>query len=446
MAEETDRFLERAASFAAPTASTAKVREVGRLEAAMAADRKVYGFSWYAGEVPHPSRLVKDFATPGKPFSYPFDEMDWKDCGTYGMIYRVLEAIVSMPRRVVARDESDAAKEARDMVIEALSGIAGLSKAISRLYEKVPDGIAFVELDWTERGGVLYPWRAEPRPMEAFGFKWDQETASYALHVRRSGQLIPAPLGKFLYPTHGTRNAPWGWGLKEVLHYPWQGRVFTLLDWQLANERWARPTVIVQYQPAATGDKDEDEAENQRRENLALELGGNIHADGVAAFPVGTFTVEIKPPTADSGEMRGFHDTLGREIARLVLGEVNTAGLRPGVGAYASDSIAEGLSHRKTVIGGNDLCSYLGDTLFSDLVAANLPGAPVPRMVIDTTPEEAARLIMDGLTKAAELELDEPLRVPRSHVYGALRIPEPLPDDETVVLGRSGNASRNQVV
>ena len=401
----------------------------------MANASQVTGLRFPEGEIPPTGDLVRHHSPRDKPWDYIHEEME-QDLDLAGMLYRLYEAVLSLKRRIVPADGTEGAREAAAMVRECIEGIPLWGQVLQHLVTHVGDGIAFAELNWTDHGGVLRPYEGWPRFKRHFAFKpnrWGEPE----LYVRRFGAkdgLIKPDPWKFLWPVRGLLYYPWGCGLKEKLYWYWKAKLFVLQDWQSHIEQWVRPITKIGFDTVDTGDRDADELVNAEIEANALEIARNVYGDGCVVFDreamdVGVLTAEM----SGNASFREFIETIARSMARFVLAEVNTLGLRPGTGAYASDVTAEGISHQKSCLVGHDLGAYLRDTLFKWLVEANLPGAPVPRMVIDMTSEAASRLLMDGVKEA----LEKGFPVAEQHLKSVWHLPDrPEPGDVSFISPR----------
>jgi len=380
-------------------------------------------------EDPHPSEILARRSPLDKPFGYLYREMDLKDTDLPGLYGKLFDSILGLPRRIVAGDGTTQAAEAARLSIHALGRITDFASTLRSQLEAIPNGVAFLEVVWDYLTrepfrGALVPVALLPRPMWRFGFQKGR------LFVRTAdGQKILPPAGKFVVYRRGP--APWGEAQKDLLYWVYFAKAFLWQWWLHFTEKWAAPTAGAQYEPALVGTEEERRKANENLEKQALGLAEAVQNAYAFARPKGVDVGLIEAVRSGSISYAEAVHSCTRAQALLIQGEVNTSGLRPGTGAFASDRVAQDIRKEKRNLQAQDLSAHIKDTLLRWITEVNYgPDVAVPRMVIDTLAGEDRQDLRDGLTDAVRSGAD--VKIPLSHLKLVWMIPDPLTGEETV--------------
>lgn len=295
-----------------------------------------------------PSRIIGAFAG-GKAREWFYHQMLLEDLDLAAQYRRRILAVLALPRQWHAPVEGRKAGKLVDLCHRVFgrpgapgTGIISNFFAIEKtLLKSLATGIEVAELQWEKIGGkfagMWAPVWCMPKPISRFCMK-DRE-----LHVLgRNREPIPAPAGKFLVFRDGDVNDS-GWPEASLDYIYTTYRIQKdLRAWEMsALERFGSPTVVVYYNAATTEiDGRAADVVNEELQQRALDLAEAVQSDFAAAIPDG-FKVDV---ITTLGNQNFFYQDPQsqnkRAIARYLSGEINTSGLRPGTGAFASDTIA----------------------------------------------------------------------------------------------------------
>lgn len=414
-------------------------RPVPALEREMASEHQVehlFGRSTSIfREDPHPSRILRTRSEPGHRLGELYLDMREKDTTLGGLLRKRFEAVIELPRRIDPADSSPEAAEAADFCRRSIESISGFSSVLNELLYGRSDGVAFAEVMWGRptRGplaGAWVPVDLVDRPMWRFAFRDRQ------LHVRRpSGEPLPAPPGKFIRFTCATKDTPWGRPLLDEIYWYWWIKKHVKKFWAVFVEKWAQPTAIGKYPHRGGGGGDTATAQtasktNQENQAKLMEVLRAIQSEMGIVIPQ-DLDVGLLEATRSGNDSYGtFVGSLDRGMALLIMGEVNTSGMRPGTGAYASEQVSYRIGREKVKLDAHDLAATtIRDQLLRPIVHLNLGlDVPVPRFVIDTGELEDRQQRMDGISRvraAGEA-------VPRRYFYATHLVPEPREGEEVV--------------
>jgi len=386
-------------------------------------------------EDPHPSEILATRSRPDHRLGELYEEMYRKDGDLKGLQRKLDDSVLDLSRSVVAHDERRRAVEVRDLCDAALDGIDNLDDRLRHQLGAEPRGVAVDEIIWEEipRGphrGAWLPVDIISRPMWRFAFN------KRRLGVRRvDGPPIPAPIGKFLVSRRGSNDSPWGDPLLDYLYWPWYIKLHGIHFWSLNLEQWTSPFPIGRWK-RFTGDDAEDK--NDDMEKQALELARAVWGGGAASAPDDVLLDLIEAKRSGNVSYADFCAAQTRKMALVLQGEINTSGLRPGVGVYASEAISQEIRQEKRNLKAVGLVAHLRKTLLRWIVTLNYgPDEPCPPYVIDVLAAEEQETLLKGIEAAfaANAHLQEPIRIPRSHLHRAWRIPAPVGGEAYVTEG-----------
>jgi phage gp29-like protein len=396
-----------------------------------AIDRFANLFTGPYREDPHPSEILRTRSTPGKPLGHLYDEMLEKDTDLAAYEMKRREAVLALPRFIIPADSSPKALEAADFCRTVLSGIKSLETNFSHQLQSRSYGVRHDELIWErlQRGplaGAVVPVAIIDRPMHRFLYRRG------VLHVRQLAgkDPIPAPPGKFLVARHGTKDQPWGLPLLDKVYWPWFIKKHGWKFYAVFVEKFGQPTAWVKYpnRPMVTVGAD-GQATRQDLQAKALEIAKAIQTEMAVAIPEGIVLDFLEASRGGDGTYNQFIQLCSRSEAMIYLGEVNTSGLRPGTGSYASDEVADRVSSRKVKLDARDAGAHWKDELFVPLVQLNLgPDYPVPQLLIDHVDAEDRAQRREGL----QLLITNRQPIPRRYFYMTAQAPEPRDGEEVV--------------
>jgi phage gp29-like protein len=377
---------------------------------------------------PHPSRILAEKSEPTDRLGELYDRMLATDLDLSGFVQKRKDAVLKLPRSIVAADGTPRAAETATFCHSALSIVRDLATNLQHQLDSRAKGIAIEELLWEriprgELAGAWVPVGIVDRPMWRFLFREGQ------LFVRQAHgkEAIEAPLGKFLVMTHGTKDSPWGAALLDDCWRAWWLKKNGLKFWAIFLDKWGQPTAIGKYK--AKGHGEGAERTNQKNQALLLEVIEKLQSSYGIALPDGLELELLEASRSGSVSYEAFQGMLTRSMAIKILGEVDTSGVAKGPGSFAKADISNEVRLEKVVLDARDLAAHLKDDLLSLLVAVNFgPDWPVPLWQIDTVEAEDRELRQDGIDKV--LGAGEP--VGRRYFYLTHQVPEPAPGEAVV--------------
>jgi phage gp29-like protein len=355
----------------------------------------------------HPSEFVRERSEPGERPGELYARMVRSDTDLAGLLEKRRKAVLALPRYLRPRDSSPQAREVAGFVRQGLAVVPQRVINLAHLLDAIPKGVAMEELIWEEipRGplaGAWLPVDVIDRPMHRFAF----EAHSGRLHVRRrSGLPVPAPPGKFLVHTHGTKDTPWGAALLDHVYWYWFLKKHAAKYWAVFVERFAQPLVVGKYKHR-NGDDPQAVAYNEEQQRQLLAAIEAIRTGTGLALPEGLLLEFLEASRSGDASYQSFCGWLTRSMALVVLGEIDTSGLAKGPGSFAKSEVSnevriETLKHDAGILG-----TFETDTLLRWIVWANYgPDAPVPHSVydsIDATDREQRRLGIEAGLKAGQ--------------------------------------------
>lgn len=387
-----------------------------------------FGRNWQL-EDPHPSRILDRRSDATDRLGELYARMLEEDGELQGLVDKRLDAVMALPRIIEAADDTPLALKTALFCSQVCSIIPSFPKFLRHQASSLATGVAFDELTWDHKevpgfGESLIPVRIVDRPMWRFGF------VKGVLHVRRPGTatlLEPAPPGQFIVMRQGTLDSPWGAGLLDAAWKYWFIKKHGVKWFAVHVEKWASPTTVAKYQHNnATPEGEKATAELMGQ---ALRLAQAIQSNLAVAMPEGVDASLLEATRSGEGGYSTLANLCSRAHALLFLGEVNTSGMRPGVGAFASDQVANEVRFEKVSLTADDLGPHVREQLFRPLVELNFgPGAPVPFFTIDTRGAEDKKEQRAGV----ELLLKHRQPVTRRHFYLAAGAPIPRAGEDVV--------------
>lgn len=382
-------------------------------------------------EDPHPSRILRERSRGHQRRGELYDEMRASDTDLAGFIRKRSDAVLQLPRRIVPANGTPEAAAVAAACQAALGAIPNLSGSLAHLLRSRADGIAFLEIVWTQprRGplaGLWTPLDLIDRPMHRFLFR------DGALFVRQalSAAPIAAPPGKFVVMRYGTKDNPWGGpSLLDEVYWYWHIKRDGLKFYAGFLERWAQPLAVGKYphRRATTGD-DNDNA-NRADQQTLLETLQAIQTEMAIVLPEHVQIDLLEATRSGAATYEQFVAMLTRSEALAFLGEVDTSGAAKGPGSFAKAEVSNSVRLEKVLLDAHDLAVHVREQLLRPFVELNFGyDVEVPRLVIDTWEAEDRAQRLSGIS--ALLADHQP--VPRRYYYLTAQVPEPE-DGEPVV-------------
>lgn len=412
------------ASSLSPVASVPKLGgDIGRF----IADRQSTEFLLLDlfGEDPHPSKIVRDKSEPGERVGEVYERMLGTDATLAGLVDKRTTSVLALPWTIEPGDETPLAREVAYNAGKMVEGIGSLEVNLRHQLGAVPRGVAIEEMRWEvvraagPLKGLWCPVELVDRPMHRFGFK------SGELHIRqRDGLgLTPAPAGRFLRLSHGTKDDPWG---LAALDQVWWFFYLTLHAWKYASvhlEKFASPTVTVPYKWGT------DDATNEKLIANALELAADLQTEYAVAIPEGLKPEFLEAMRGGNATYEAFIILLDRAKALFLLGEVDTSGLSQGPGSFAKNEVSNEVRYETTMADACELSNSLTSGLLLPWTLVNYGAeAPRPRWKFDV--EEASdRTLRQAGVQAV---LDEGMPVPEAYFYRVHQVAKPRAGEPVV--------------
>lgn len=409
-------------------------RFVRRLEREMASAEQVelgnLRFHGVLDEEPHPSKILQAHSKHEHRLGELYAEMVEKDGKLGALIDKRIDAVISLPMRVAPSGASPADLEAAALCAHLLDQ-PWIEDVMRHTLGARMRGIAISELTWSRAttDPFMGKWlpKIDTRPMHRFAFRRGQRD----LFIRQgltSDQWVKAPPGKFSVTRSGTNDSPWGGpSILDDLYYLWFISIHGWTMWAEAVERWAAPAATAEY------DHGPDEKKNGEQQAMALQLAEALQGGNSIAKPTGIALDLMQATGAQAPTYSAFIGATDRIKSLKLLGEVNTSGDRPGVGAFASDQVGDGIRLEKVRLDAKTLKCWAG-TIFSHITAINLgPDVAVPTLSIALEAAQDMTQRREGIDKA----LAEGLPVPQRQAEAAWGVDRPREGEPTITRSRS---------
>jgi phage gp29-like protein len=394
-------------------------------------------------EVEHPSTILRKRSEPMQRLGELYDDMLAKDADLAAFARKRRDAVLALPRRIVAEDGTPLARDTAQFVIQAFKRIQALDQSLGHQLETVQRGISFAEIIWErlERGplaGAIVPVDIIDRPMWRFLFR-PVEGKAPELFIRQpiGKPPIPAPPGKFIVSREGTKDNPWGGpGLLDDVYWYWFIKKTGWKWWAVFIEKWASPTVLGKYKhqtqgfasPGAEGEAVARTNEDQQAKLLAAARA--IQQDQAVVIPDDLAIELLEATRSGSISYETFVQMCTRAEANLELGEVDTSGAGQGPGSFAKATVSNEVRLDKVKLDAASVAARMRDSILRWMVELNFGvDAPIPRFVIDTLDVENREERRRGIELLGRLGLP----VSRRHIYSTALADEPGDGEETII-------------
>jgi len=419
--------LAAAGAGAAPRTSSSYTREL--------AGRRQCEYVWHTDELQHPSQILLDESDATHRLGELYRVMRRDDTALAGLIEKRVNAVLGLPRAIQATEASDRGAQTALFCRDALRRVPKLHINLANQLLGKLDGSAYDEIvfdaSFPEVAGVAAAWVPRDildRPMWRFGWK-ASDAGDYGLYVRtREGGLTPAPVGKFLVNTCGTKDSPYGRPLMDQVYWMYWLKLRAFKFWGISVEKFAQPSLVGKYPRATTGT--DRQTEDQLRQDEVIAAIEDWRAEIGVAVPSDVEFLLLEAKNNAGLTYDHFISMCDRAMSLAITGEVDTSGLGKGPGSYAKSRVSNEVRFETLAADAHELETHLTDNLLALLVGLNFgPGWPVPRFSIDVQDATDREQRQRGLERFAKFGLP----VLKSELYRVHQVTEPEEGDETVV-------------
>lgn len=373
----------------------------------------------------------------GRPFGLHYQEMLYKDPDLASFVKAQQDEVVDGEWRFTPGSAAPDALRIRDFTEVSLAEVGWKESLIRNLSRAAPEGFACVELVWHEYGEWQGAWglrHALFKPMWHFGFLRSPGGPVFCYRAA-DGRLIPPPPAKFLWITFGGGESPWGSAYLDLAVKPWYRKLYSEYWEDDEKENYARPAAGCGFE-RLPGDGEEVKTENAERLKLALELAAGLHSQGEIAYDKSVYDPKFfQAPQKTAATYRESAAELSRTESRLISGEVNLSGLRPGSGSYASDEVASQRSKTRARLIAKAIAARITATLCRWHAVLNWgASAPHARLTAEIAGDDQTAL-QAGLKLADEFGRP----IGEHHMERATGVPAPAYGERTYNRGGNGN-------
>ena len=240
------------------------------------------------------------------------EQMEEKDLHYAAVLGVRKRAIRSLEMRVEPGDDSEPAKEAAELVREALSS-AAIKEDLIDMLDAIGKGYSVTEIMWQYGGGrweVAGLEQCDPR-----WFEYDQVTGRKLLMKDFAG-AVPLPPFKFIvHQARAKSGLPIRAGLARLAAWAYMFKNFSLRDWAIFGEAYGHPLRLGKYDTSAS-------IEDRR---TLLRAVRQIGVDMAAIIPK---NMEVEIVSASSTGADKLYEGAARywdeQLSKGVLGQVAT--------------------------------------------------------------------------------------------------------------------------
>jgi len=370
-----------------------------------------------------------------------FSEMLGKDGHLYAVLQTRVNALLGLPRAVVASGGGDADRSAQSLVEQLISGVPDFEGLCRALLDGMTKGFAVIECVWGyDAAGRLnvVDWIAHRQ--ESFGFADDGSLELLCPPFSPLPSIPPTDLnvlldGRAAIPPQGTRPAParkflvlkfgadarhrYGRGLCQHAYWYYWFKKNALKFWAVFTEKFGAPTAVATFPPGTP---------REERDNL-LEILRSLQSDAGVVVPE-TIKLHLLEAGRSGGAsaFREFAEWCNDEMSKIVLGGTLTSGEGRRGGSLALGNVHELVRQDYLEADARLLESVLNSQLIRWMCDLNLPGATTPALRFDTRPP--ADLAVQAEVDKTLVGLGVPIPVRYFHErYGR---PAPTVGEETL--------------
>lgn len=240
------------------------------------------------------------------------EQMEEKDLHYAAVLGVRKRAIRSLEMRVEPGDDSEAAKEAAEIVREAL-GSAAIKEDLIDMLDALGKGYSVTEIMWEYQGGrweVAGLEQCDPR-----WFEYDQVTGRRLLMKDNAGTTELRPFKFITHQARAKAGLPIRGGLARLAAWAYMFKNFALRDWAIFAEAYGHPLRLGKYDSSAS-------PEDRR---TLLRAVRQIGVDMAAIIPK---NMEVEIVSASSTGADKLYEGAARywdeQLSKGVLGQVAT--------------------------------------------------------------------------------------------------------------------------
>lgn len=403
--------------------------------------------SWWYGlgdDARSASALLQTEAAAGRIQTSVYDlfsEMLGKDGHLYAVMQTRVNALLGLPRAIVASGGGDADRSAQSLVEQLVQGMHDFDGLCRALLDGMTKGFAVIECVWgydAARRLNVVDWIAHRQ--ESFSFAEDGTLQLLSPPFARASATQPdaAPLlldGRAAFPPDGARPAParkflvlkfgadmrhpYGRGLCQHAYWYYWFKKNALKFWAVFTEKFGAPTAVATFPPGTP---------REERDRL-LEILRSLQSDAGVVVPE-TIKLHLLEAgrTGSASAFREFAEWCNDEMSKIVLGGTLTSGEGRRGGSLALGNVHELVRQDYLEADARMLEGVLNGQLFRWMVELNLPGAAAPALRFDTRPPSDL---------AVQVEVDKTLvglgvPIPLRYFHERYGRPAPTAGEETL--------------
>ena len=363
-----------------------------------------------------------------------FEDIEEKDAHVFAEMSKRKRALQSLDWEInPPRNPSAAEEAAADLVGEILRDTVDLPSLIFELASAIGYAYSCAEITWQRDGREWLPESIEHRPQAWFTVPHHSRNDLRLRDQSADGQ----PLQPLTWIKH-THKAKSGWlpraGLHRVLAWPFLFKNYSVRDLAEFLEIYGLPLRLGTYPQGATDDE----------KSTLLRAVTAIGHSAAGIIPEGMMIDFKEAAKGASDPYEYMVEWCERSQSKAILGGTLTS-----QADGASSTNALGNVHNEVRHDLRDADALLlAQTLTRDLIypLAILNGARIdnlrrcPRLVFQTQEAEDLALYSDALPKLVNIGL----KIPASHAYKKLQIPEPDGDEPVLGIASPGALPRDE--
>lgn len=354
-------------------------------------------------EIEHPSEIHRERSRWSDRIGDLYDRTLERCPPVAGTYSRIFDSVLTLEHPILPMDASPTAARQAELCRWSLGRITGLDTIRAHWLKARPRGLSITEVVWDEATagpfrGAWVPVELIDTPLRRFGFR----RRDRALMIRRHGpkKWFEAPPGKFICYQRGTLDSPWGRPELDKVYWPAHMYSVGLRMWSLFNDRFAAPV------PWATYPWGEGEGADQQFQALSETTVQALAQARGSSRPEDVNAGYYEPSQNGANTFEAFMSFLARSMSLIILGEIQTAGMKAAHGSFASDTVAENLFLNRVEQYAHSLADGWSKLLLALIVRVNYGGKSKPPVQkIDIAAREERRIRREGLKLARELDL-----------------------------------------
>ncbi|MDQ6892214.1 MAG: DUF935 family protein [Acidobacteriota bacterium] len=316
-------------------------------------------------EFPNLSPILRHRAE-GQGVSF-YDLMLGADADMNGFFRDIHDNVLHLPMYVRAASSRPEHQEHKRLIEYAIKSVPNFQNFARHVLQAQPYGFSITEKiykvvdrgDWT--GAVVYDALLD-KPARWFTFDPDRNLRFRTIENYLPGELVPQE--KFAVATYGTNSSPWGTPVLDDCYWPWFLRHHALKNQAIWFEKWASPTVKIEYD--YNPGNDELSAKNRAE---ALVVGNAIQQDTVVAYPKGAVLGLFESARSGSISFEQYLDQLRNMLSRIITGQI-LLGTGDKGGSYAMARVHQEQENNRVESTAKFL-SHVLSRMFRELIDRN---------------------------------------------------------------------------